>query len=261
MHEYVQKSTRTTLPRKSSGVSGGELNHEVAPPSEGISPSTGGGPAGWELAIIIGCPPVMVPLMAMVESAAPFASREPARSSSDCSRRLVPASDSRVSTVLSQPKAMATTASRMALPNARRIHSPALSERFKAAKTRPPAAMATPKDVAAPAAYANNKVVVCALGPEIAAPVRTSPRIGPAQGAHNRPVATPKSSDDPTPLWPSPDSEGMSRFPRATKGRASQSARRADNRVKAKAVRSSNANSRAYCLIRTADAPPTRASL
>src|SRR5438445_13360900 len=34
-------STRTTLPRRPSGVSGGELSHAVAPPRDGNSPSTG----------------------------------------------------------------------------------------------------------------------------------------------------------------------------------------------------------------------------
>ena len=38
MQVYVQKSTRTTLPRSSSVVSGGELSHPVAPPSDGSAP-------------------------------------------------------------------------------------------------------------------------------------------------------------------------------------------------------------------------------
>ena len=39
MQEYVQKSTRTTLPRSSSGVSGRLLSHATAPDREGNSPS------------------------------------------------------------------------------------------------------------------------------------------------------------------------------------------------------------------------------
>jgi uncharacterized protein YbjT (DUF2867 family) len=36
MHVRVQKSTRTTWPRRWTGPSGSELSHSVAPPSEGI---------------------------------------------------------------------------------------------------------------------------------------------------------------------------------------------------------------------------------
>src|SRR6267143_2346203 len=43
MQVYVQKSTRTTFPRRSALVSGCELSHPVAPPREGNSPSTGNG--------------------------------------------------------------------------------------------------------------------------------------------------------------------------------------------------------------------------
>src|SRR3954463_4488976 len=41
MQVYVQKSTTTTRPRRPSVVSGGELSHPVAPPSDGILPSAG----------------------------------------------------------------------------------------------------------------------------------------------------------------------------------------------------------------------------
>src|ERR1700678_1613143 len=116
-------------------------------------------------------------------------------SSSDGPSRLVPASERRVSTLPSQPNAIATTASNTAAPNARLIHSPVPRERFKPANTRPPARIAIAREVAAPAAYANNNAEVWAFGPEIAAPVRTRPRIGPAQGAHKNPVATPSSSE------------------------------------------------------------------
>src|SRR4051812_39373317 len=36
MQVSVQKSTRTTRPRRSPGLSGSELSHAVAPPSEGM---------------------------------------------------------------------------------------------------------------------------------------------------------------------------------------------------------------------------------
>ena len=38
---YVQKSTSTTRPRRSSGVNGSELSHPVAPSNDGRRPSTG----------------------------------------------------------------------------------------------------------------------------------------------------------------------------------------------------------------------------
>src|SRR2546422_5764034 len=41
MQVYVQKSMRTTFPRRPSAVNGCELSHSVAPPRDGISPSTG----------------------------------------------------------------------------------------------------------------------------------------------------------------------------------------------------------------------------
>src|SRR3954454_24075573 len=44
MHEYVQKSSTTTLPRSAARVSGFELNHPVAPLSSGMSPSITGAP-------------------------------------------------------------------------------------------------------------------------------------------------------------------------------------------------------------------------
>ncbi len=42
MQVYVQKLTTTTFPRRPSAVSGGELSHSFAPPSDGKRPSVGG---------------------------------------------------------------------------------------------------------------------------------------------------------------------------------------------------------------------------
>ena len=44
MHEYAQKSTTTTLPRRLSGVSGALLSQPVAPSSGGNGPSVFDGP-------------------------------------------------------------------------------------------------------------------------------------------------------------------------------------------------------------------------
>ena len=87
-----------------------------------------------------------------------------------------------------------------------------------AANNRPPISKAAASDVAAPAAYAVSKSAVEALAPLIAAPVKIRPRIGPAQGAHNRPVATPNNND--APMLPSVSLAWSDRrLPSATSGR------------------------------------------
>src|ERR1700722_6381916 len=260
MHEKAQKSPTTTLPRKLSAVSGGEFSQSVAPANEGISPPMGKLPAGLA-ADIMACPSALVLLIAMVELlmamfellmaiiAPPGA---PAfcgliLSMRDCSRLFVPLSDKRVSTVESQPNTIATTASSTATPRPRLIHSPVPNDFFKSANTRPPASNATANEVAAPAAYANSSKVVRAFGPEIAAPVRMRPKMGPAQGAQSRPVAIPSSKEFSSVKRPAASGFAcVSRLPSATKGRASQSAKRVDKRVAAKAVNNTSAKMRPY---------------
>src|SRR5882757_6787877 len=95
----------------------------------------------------------------------------------------------------------------------------------------------------------------------MAAPVRMSPRMGPAHGAQRRPVATPSRREFTSPKLPLPVVGCASRLPSATKGRASQSAKRADNNVAANAVNSTSATMRPYWLTRTAQDPPTAASV
>src|SRR5206468_10444271 len=48
MHVYVQKSTSTTFPRRSAGVSGAELSQPVAPSNAARRPSRGKGTASPE---------------------------------------------------------------------------------------------------------------------------------------------------------------------------------------------------------------------
>src|SRR6516162_9015965 len=74
------------------------------------------------------------------------------RSSRTCSSEAGPESETRVKKPVSTPKAIATTEISTATPRPRLIHSPAPRERFIAAKTRPPIARASARDVAAPAA-------------------------------------------------------------------------------------------------------------
>ncbi|MDR8787910.1 hypothetical protein FEP82_05907 [Burkholderia multivorans] len=127
----------------------------------------------------------------------------------------------------------------------RRIHSPAPSERFIAANTLPPITSATPSDVAAPAAYAISSSVVPTFAPCSAAPVSMRPRIGPAQGAHSRPVATPSSSDDKGPAGrPSRCASPVSRLPAATNGRVRCSATRGISRLRPKIASSTIAAQR-----------------
>src|SRR5688572_32010523 len=56
MHEYAQKSTTTTLPRRLSGVSGLLLSQPVAPVNGGSGPSVFDGPLA-PCAAIIAPPP------------------------------------------------------------------------------------------------------------------------------------------------------------------------------------------------------------
>src|SRR3984885_9375881 len=107
-------------------------------------------------------------------------------------------SESRRKTPVSQPNQIAPPPTSTATPSPRRIHSSAPSDRFIAANTLFPASSASASEVAAPAANANNKNVVWALGPCKAAPAKINPSIGPAQGAHSNPVDTPSKTDRPT---------------------------------------------------------------
>src|SRR6185312_14308776 len=102
-----------------------------------------------------------------------------------------------VRTVVSQPRAMATTPIMTATPMARRIHASQTRDFFIVANTLFPANRAIPKDVAAPSAKENRRNDVRAPGPWRAAPVRINPRIGPAQGAQSRPVEIPSRNDVP----------------------------------------------------------------
>src|SRR5450631_3696970 len=120
MHEYVQKSTTTTLPRRLSMLNGGELSQAVAPSNGGISPSMGNRVSDIELlmaivSVFLGEAVGLIP------------------SISDCSNRLVPVSDQRVRMLLSQPKPIAITASNTAVPSPRLTHSPAPSDFFRVA--------------------------------------------------------------------------------------------------------------------------------
>src|SRR6266850_3188116 len=235
MQEYVQKSISTTLPRRPSRVSGGELSQDVAPSSAGSEPSTGR-PPGADL--------LSNPAVGFASTGRRIAPIK------DCSIRFVLASDNRVNTLLSNPNAIAATAINTATPSPRRTHSPAPSPLFNAPNTRPPARSAMANEAAAPAAYPNSSNVVCAFGPEIAAPVRTNPRIGPAHGAQSSPVATPIKSGRAIPVSageaagePLP---AVSLFPSAMNGRASKSARWRDSSVNANTVRSTSATTRPY---------------
>jgi len=146
------------------------------------------------------------------------------RANSISSSRVVLAVETRARKPVSRPNAIASAPTTTAPPSARRIHSSAPSERFSAANTLPPSSSAAASDTALPAANASSNSEVCAFAPRSAAPVRISPKIGPAHGAHSMPVATPSSSDEPG--LPSRRAAVFdSRLPSATNGRLKRSAR------------------------------------
>jgi hypothetical protein len=157
---------------------------------------------------------------------------------------------------------IAATAASTATPRPRLIHSPAPSECFMAANTRPPTNSARASEVAAPAAKASSSSDVPMLAPCSAAPVRINPSTGPAQGAHNRPVATPSSSDGSTACSAAaPSADCERRAPSATSGRASRSARLGMRSVNPNNARSAIAAARPYWLAATAQPPATAASV
>ena len=134
------------MPFSPSLVSGGEFSHSTAPASDGMTPSTGN-------ACFLGFAAIITMLGAPV-SIARICPPGGAwiRSTSPCSKDVVPASDTCVRNPVSRPSAIATTATSTAAPSPRRTHSPTPSERFIAANTRPPTSSASASDVAAPTA-------------------------------------------------------------------------------------------------------------
>ena len=102
------------------------------------------------LALIIAPPPAMT--TEDDGSAAAFLGGAWKRSTRLCSSEAVLASETWVRKPVSTPSAIATTATRTAAPRPRRIHSPAPSDCFIAANTRPPTRSAKASEVAAPAA-------------------------------------------------------------------------------------------------------------
>ena len=173
---------------------------------------------------------------------------------------LLPASETRVSKPVSTPSPIASTPASTATPSPRRTHSPTPNERFISANTRPPTASANASEVAAPAAYTSNSSVVVALAPCNAAPVSNNPRIGPAHGAHSKPVATPRPAAahaEPAPCVERCDN----RLPSATNGRASHLASRVESRLKPSTASTTSATARPAWFACTAQPPPTAASV
>ena len=167
------------MPRNPSAVSGGEFSHFTAPVSGGSAPSTGkaasirpgamvapAAPSILPGAIMARAPVIIAgPSLATTDDDArspapdladpdPAASGRaaPVRSSSFCSSAAVVVAEIRVRNPVSSPSAIAMTPTRTAAPRPRRIHSPAPSDLFMAANTRPPASSASASEVAAPAA-------------------------------------------------------------------------------------------------------------
>src|SRR5215469_3267470 len=205
MHEYVQKSISTTLPRRDLVLSGGELSQETAPLMSGNGPSSS--------RVICGSAALAVKTAGLGWCTA---------SISRCSAFAVFTKENFVNRFVSQPRAIAATPAITATPNARRIQTLNAKERFMADNALLPANRAIPNETAAPSANDNNKNEDRTPGPGIAAPVKIKPRIGPAQGAHSRPVEMPRSKDFPIP--PSSPGAVCILLPARTKGRLNTSA-------------------------------------
>src|SRR5277367_3446948 len=174
MQEYVQKSIRTTLPRRESRLNGAELSHPTAPVKSGIGPSS---PRwGPDSAALTGRIAGFSGPNALIKCA---------------SALVVFTKENLVSRFVSHPSAMATTPMITATPKARRIQASNDKERFMAENALLPAKSAMPRELAAPSAKDSNNKDERAPGPWIAAPVKIRPRIGPAQGAQSNPVEIP----------------------------------------------------------------------
>ncbi len=247
------------MPRNPCGVSGGLFTHATAPLRSGKSPSTGrSSPAAFfeSFAAMRIAPAAIMPPPCI-------AGRGCTLSSKLCSMREVLANDNCVNSPVSHPNPMTTTAARTATPRPRRTHSPAPRDFFSAANTRPPMRSASANEVAAPAAYMSNRTVVRALAPWIAAPVRIRPRIGPAHGAHKKPVAIPRTKDvtiTPRALPPA-DADSDKRFPNATTGLIKWSARDGNSSSTPNTASRIIAPTRPNSFARTTQPPPTAASV
>ncbi len=101
-----------------------------------------------------------------------------------------------------------------------------------------------------------------ALAPLSAAVVKMIPRIGPAHGAHNKPVATPRIAEEVT-LSPPPGSEARSvmREPSATSGRVMRSEMVGKTSAMPNSASKMSAAQRPTWLACTAQPPPTAASV
>ncbi len=184
MHEYVQKSTSSTRPRTSAAASGGELSQALAPSRLGMGPSfvVGAGRAG------------LTP------------------STNRCSKRDVRANEIRVSTPVSSPNAMAATLASTTMPIPRRTHSSPSSDGRANRINRLPPNITRDSANAAPVANDAKSPADCHVAPLRAAPVRISPRIGPAHGAQSIPVDAPSSIARPIGQCPAEDfSDGPNR--------------------------------------------------
>ncbi len=99
-----------------------------------------------------------------------------------------------------------------------------------------------------------------ALAPLSAAAVNMMPRIGPAQGAQSKPVATPSTTEDQM-LSGLPGCRSDMREPSATSGRVIRSEMLGKSSAIPKIARSASAAHRPIAFARTAQPPPNAASV
>ena len=162
---------------------------------------------------------------------------------------------------MSRPKTRATTPTSTAAPAIRRMPSAAGRKRRKAVAMPRPNNSAAASAVTAPAANTRSRMDVPRFAPFSAALVSSNPRIGPAQGAHRRPVPTPKAMGAKTEGEPRLGSRPASRAPRATTGLLMRSPTAGTSSASPKTASNAIAAYRADSLSATTHAPPTAARL
>ena len=148
MHEYVQKSITTTLPRRESRVSGAELSHAIAPLKAGMGPSSSRtseeSAAGTATIPGFSGPNVLIKCASAWE---------------------VFRKENFVSRFVSHPSAIARTPTITAIPRTRRIQTSNDRDRFMTESAWLPAKSAIPREVAAPTAKDSSKKDERAPGP------------------------------------------------------------------------------------------------
>ena len=183
MHEYVQKSTSTTLPRSESSVRGFELNQVLIPLNSGATPKSSSPSVSFTLAGSTSDEPG--------RSSSPRTRSPRAPGAPSCSR--APS----VWSLVSRPSAISTATATMAPPSTCRT-SGAWRRRGATLRPRRAASTSPSRTTPAPRAYARVTITADAVKCSVAATVATAAMIGPAHGVKRRPRLMPSRKPPPT---------------------------------------------------------------